>query len=249
VLLLNNVTTTDSYEDCELGPVPTAEKVLYLVANNPVLAQAAPTAPSKTVQPWGPDILITPQSAEFQRTQGMRFKSAVSGSPAQVIAILIEPGDILPIGGTPFTGALTPGGSVTPGGGNVQVQKNGALIGTESILDFAVDGRWAVADDPANTRIVVTAPQTVTGLVLAAGGIAGGSGFTVAHPAAGVYTITFGPVFVSRPLVIATADQNIQAIATIDNGRTWDGTQVSINTWVGAVLTNANFAFYACLLV
>lgn len=117
MLTLNNVTTLNAYDrSTTLGPVPMAEKVLYLVANNPVFCQLAPHSPDKTEQPWGQEILITPQSAEFQRVQGARFRSAIPGLAAQVVAILIEPGDPLPVGGNPFTASLSASGIVNPTG-------------------------------------------------------------------------------------------------------------------------------------
>lgn len=122
MLTINNVQTQDKYVDAlTLGPVATAEKISYLVANNAAFVQLAGHSPDKTIQPWSEEILITPTTGEFQRLQGMRFRSAVPGSPAQVVAQLVEPGDPVPIGGTPFTQSLTGSGSISPVGSVTRV--------------------------------------------------------------------------------------------------------------------------------
>jgi len=115
MLTMNNVPTQDGYtEATTLGPVAQAEQVVYVVANNPVIAQLAGTSKAGTTQPWGPEILITPNAGTFSRLQGIRFKSAIPGSPAQVVAQLVEPGDPVPSAGTPFTAFLSTSGQVSP---------------------------------------------------------------------------------------------------------------------------------------
>lgn len=122
MLTLNNVATQDTYVDAlTLGPVPTCEKVIYVVANASVIAQVAAKSDDKTTQPWGAEILVTPQVAEFNRLQGIRFRSAIPGSPAQIVAQLIEPGDVVPVGGTPFTAVLAATGGITPGPTNLVI--------------------------------------------------------------------------------------------------------------------------------
>ena len=115
MLLISNQATQDNYVDAlTLGPVASAQKIAYLVANNAAIVQVAGHSDDKTIQPWGDEILVTPTTGEFQRIQGMRFRSAVPGSPAQIVAQLVEPNDPVPVGGTPFTQILTPSGSITP---------------------------------------------------------------------------------------------------------------------------------------
>lgn len=114
MLTLNNVLVQDTYQDAlTLGPVPTCQKIVYLVANAAVIAQLAGTDPSLTTQEWGPELLITPQAGEFQRLQGVRFKNAQAGVPARVVAQLIQPDDPVPVGGTPFTQSLTGAGGIS----------------------------------------------------------------------------------------------------------------------------------------
>lgn len=116
MLVLNNVATSDQYTTaCTLGPAPSAYKVVYLVANASVIAQTKPYVPSSfTEMAWGPEILITPQGAEFDKCCAIRFRSAVPGTPAQVIAQLIEKEDPVPVGGTPFTAVLSGTGVIAP---------------------------------------------------------------------------------------------------------------------------------------
>jgi hypothetical protein len=165
VLTLNNVATQDKYvEPLTLGPIPSAQKIVYLVANNAAIVQLAGHSDDKTIQPWGDELLLTPTTGEFQRIQGMRFRSAIAGAPAQIVAQLVEPGDPVPIGGTPFTAALSPSGTITPGNSSVQIQHNGGLVGTEPTIDFvdALGNVFTVTDDVPNTRVlVVPAPSPV----------------------------------------------------------------------------------------
>lgn len=122
MLTINNQPTQDKYvEALTLGPAASAQKVAYLIANNAVLVQLAGHSDAQTIQPWGDELLLTPTTGEFQRIQGMRFKSAVPGQPAQVVAQLVEPGDPVPIGGTPFTQNLSSTGTISGGGGAVDL--------------------------------------------------------------------------------------------------------------------------------
>lgn len=128
MLTLDNVTTADGYtEDATLGPVPTAESIAIVVANASVMAQVAATDAAGTIQGWGPELLLTPQSTILTRAQGVRFRSAVAGTPAQVVAQLFEPRDPILTGGNAFTSTLSPGGGITPPGGSGAME----LIRTE----------------------------------------------------------------------------------------------------------------------
>lgn len=110
-----NVATIDTFQDaCTLGPIPTAQQISFVVANAAVIAQIASQNRDGTLEPWGPDLLLTPQTNTVTRAQGIRFKSAVSGVPARIVAQLIAPGDPVPGAGTPFTANLSATGSVSP---------------------------------------------------------------------------------------------------------------------------------------
>jgi hypothetical protein len=131
VLTLDNITTTDAYtEDSTLGPVPTAESIAIVVANASVFAQIAATDAAGTIQGWGPELLLTPQSTVLTRAQGVRFRSAQPGGAAQVVAQLFEPRDPLLSGGNAFTSILSPSGGVSPAPGAPQVTKGARVIAT-----------------------------------------------------------------------------------------------------------------------
>lgn len=171
MLTLPNVATQDKYVDaCTLGPVPTTQQIVFVVANAAVYCQIARQLPNGTIGDWGDEILLTPQSNVVQRAGGIRFRSAVAGVSAQVIAQLIEPADPVPGAGTPFTAKLAASGSVTPGTAAVQVQKDGALIGTEVTLDFVTGNgqRLTMADDAANTRVTIRLDDLAIGSTIAA---------------------------------------------------------------------------------
>lgn len=159
MLTLNNITTQDNYINAlQLGPAAEAKQVSFVVANAAVFAQLAPHSASKVEQEWGQEILITPSTGAYTNIQGMRFRSAVPGKPAQVVAQLTLPADPLPLGSSVYSASLSAGGGVTPGFSSVQIQKDGALVGTEPILDILTAGSipWVIADDVANTRVTLT---------------------------------------------------------------------------------------------
>lgn len=121
MITLNNVLTADRYTPgCTLGPVPETKQLNYLIANASVYAQLAEDNPNKTQADWGDELLLTPQTGAFQFATGIRFRSALLGTPARVVAQLIQPADPLPIGGTPFLGSLSSGGAVSPGKSLIQ---------------------------------------------------------------------------------------------------------------------------------
>lgn len=114
MLTLDNLATLDTYDKTlTLGPVPTAQLIKYVVANAAVIAQVAPQNPAGTEQEWGPEILVTPETNTVTLAQGIRFRSAVPGVPARIVAQLYQPDDPRFAGGTPFTPTLTPSGSLS----------------------------------------------------------------------------------------------------------------------------------------
>lgn len=125
MLTIPNVATQDGFtERCTLGPVPSSEGVTFVVANAAALCQVAATDAAGVVQGWGPELLITPQSNTVQRCQGIRFRSAVPGVPAAIVATLFEPRDPILGGGTAFDSILSPSGGITPPGGVTELAYN-----------------------------------------------------------------------------------------------------------------------------
>lgn len=147
-------------------------------------------------------------------TSGVRFRSYVAGSPATVSAAIAYPREP-PI-------QFTTQGSATVSA-NIGVQHNNALVGTEPAIDFvdATGVTWAIADDPANSRVTIQAQasvisQAVIGRIDAAGNVTAGSNFTAVRNSTGNYTITFTTPFASVPVFTAnTTDGTNRTFAVI----------------------------------
>ena len=88
-----------------------AEAINFLIANASVYVQLAPLTPGAEAD-WGPELLFAPMTGQFTNAGGIRFRSAIAGTPAQVIAQLIQPADAQPAAGTPYTQTLLPSGAV-----------------------------------------------------------------------------------------------------------------------------------------
>jgi hypothetical protein len=113
VLTLNNVTTGDAYTPAlTLGPAWPCNQITFLVANAPVFVQLADKSHSGSESPWGDEILVPPSTGTYTNITGIRFRSAVAGVPAQIVAQLVLPEDPLPVGSNPYTQALLPNNTV-----------------------------------------------------------------------------------------------------------------------------------------
>lgn len=157
-----NTTTTNSYVQLLGGSGEYAYGTLT-IANNPVsLIIQHGTRGNYSEDEYS---YVTPSTLPLvgttdDRIVGVKIKSAIAGTPAQVSGWLIEPNVAGIQPGAAFTSQVAASGTVTPGQASVQIQKNGVLIGTEPIIDF-VDSTagqlpLAVADDAANTRVTVS---------------------------------------------------------------------------------------------
>jgi hypothetical protein len=120
VLILNNVATTDDYSRETTLESEFGGRLVYLVANESVVARFRPIVElgGSQAAEYGLEQVLTPQSSFIDKISGVKFRSAVAGSPGRIVATLSEPGDILPASGTPFSGVLAASGGVS-----------GALIG------------------------------------------------------------------------------------------------------------------------
>lgn len=135
MLTINNEPTVDAYSTALTLNSAFGGRLVYVVANNSVVAQFKPLREhggSETAE-WGPEIVLTPQASFIDKISAARFRSAVAGSVGRVIAQLTEPGDILPASGTPFTQSLAASGAVSGGGG-------GALLGKSTRATSYVPG-------------------------------------------------------------------------------------------------------------
>lgn len=154
MLTIPNVQTLDGYDPAlTLGPIATTRGIKYVVANQAVLAQVAPISKSGTLEDWGDEVLITPETNSISAAAGIRFKSAVPGSPARVVAQLYLPADPQFGSGTPFTGSLSASGAVTPTG-TVGVD---GWVSVGTILTYAsTDGHTFVFGTSADLSAVIS---------------------------------------------------------------------------------------------
>jgi hypothetical protein len=113
VQVINNVATTDVFRDATTLEQETADTVTYLVANASVRASFRPVAHRGGAEvAWGPELLLNPSANTVKNVSGVRFRSAVAGQPAQVIAILTSPIDPQLAAGTPFASTVLASGQV-----------------------------------------------------------------------------------------------------------------------------------------
>lgn len=111
-VLLNNATTLDGYDDkVSIGPVYEATQLTVVVANQSVFMELM--AGDYGQWSFSQELLVTPSAFALQKALGARFRSAVPGQPAQVIATVWEPTDPQPLSSTPFTQNLAASGQVT----------------------------------------------------------------------------------------------------------------------------------------
>ena len=161
MLTISNQATQDNYVAALTLESRIGGKALaYTVANASVLAQFKPLPQlggSETSE-WSAEVLLVPQQGSVQAVAGCRFRSAVAGSPARIIAQLSEPGDFVPAQGSAYSGVLAAGGGASNPPGVSAYYKDGALIGNESGLNFItpVGLGLTVVDNPGLTRVDVT---------------------------------------------------------------------------------------------
>lgn len=85
------------------------------VANNPVALQMAHGPRGQA--DWGPALYVNPSTFPLQAggidpVAGIRFRSFIAGSPAQVFGALFYPGEAAVLAGTPFTQSIAASGAV-----------------------------------------------------------------------------------------------------------------------------------------
>lgn len=94
---LNNVESKNNYEAATTIETGKAKRANVSVYNAAVLVQLLtdPVGKIKAQAQWQPPLFVAPGSIAFARNGlfGVRFKSAVSGKPAQVTVELLAVGD------------------------------------------------------------------------------------------------------------------------------------------------------------
>jgi len=112
---INNVATADQYTDATTigGPDFQADTLTVTVANAGVLMQLAVGVPGNWRWIDEREFLVPPQSFTIERVIGARFRSAVTATPAQILAALTGQADPAFGAGLPFTGTISASGGVS----------------------------------------------------------------------------------------------------------------------------------------
>lgn len=213
MLIINNEQTTDDYraaltlESLRLSKQDVqAEgggRLAFTVANASVVARFRPLYDKSAVSAeYGPEQLVTPSTGTIDNISGVKYRSAVAGAPARVIASLSEPGDIVPSNAVPFGQTIAPSGASS----GVLVTNLTALLAAAvaiSAINTPFDSAAIVL--PANTSWLLWSWTTVQGGVnnqeftarLWNGVAAAGEAQTIGGPGGSrVTTIPIGPVLV-----------------------------------------------------
>lgn len=116
-----------------------------------------------------------------------------------------------------------------------------AQVGTGQPFSGSVSAAGGVT--PGATKI-----NGVTGSISAAGAVLAGTGFTVAHPGAGQFQVTFTPVLTTAPIVVATVvDGGAHTLATMIAAPTNAGVNVDLFNPVSATFVDAQWNFIAII--
>lgn len=111
---LDNVAVADAYAaGATIQDLYSGRTLVFLVANASAYMQIQrPTQQGAGGGQWSSEFLVNPSTGGFQGVIGVRFRNAVAGSVARVIAQIWEISDPQPTGGTPFPGVLLSTGAV-----------------------------------------------------------------------------------------------------------------------------------------
>ncbi|HEY2936737.1 MAG TPA: hypothetical protein VGJ25_09055 [Gaiellaceae bacterium] len=175
---------TDACELVELGAV----RIRYVVANASVYVELMPRNPHGSGEDtFLGEFLVTPEVNGYDDVMGIRFRSAIPGSPALVVAQSFLEGDPTPVGGVPFLSTLTSQGQIKPAGAVItgRVNSNGTIAaGSGFTVNRTGVGVYVVAFTPALADV----PLILAALTI--GAVSGGGVFTLDTITAAGFTIT-----------------------------------------------------------
>ncbi|HEY8775810.1 MAG TPA: hypothetical protein VIM33_04930 [Gaiellaceae bacterium] len=147
-----NVNTQDVYAAALTLEDDQANLLAFTVANASAIARLrAGRRESGGDQSYGPELLLTPQSQPVPNVSGVKFRSAIAGVPAAIIATLAGPDDPQIGAGIPFAGKLAASGAVSSGAGVTgSVASNGSILaGTGFSVVRLSAGRYRIVFNTA----------------------------------------------------------------------------------------------------
>jgi microcystin-dependent protein len=113
LLTLDNIQTQDDFVPSLTLEQPTADTLTYIIGNASVYAQFRSVSHrGEASAPWGASVLLPPSTNTVRNVAGVRFRSAVAGTPARVIAQLTSPQDPQIGAGTSFDRSIAASGAV-----------------------------------------------------------------------------------------------------------------------------------------
>lgn len=115
--VIDNLETSDDYVAGLTIEQEDATSLLFVVANASVRARLRPTRrETGGDESYGDELLFTPQATTITGISGAKFRSAVAGTPARVVAVLAAPDEPQLVAGVPFLQQLAASGATSGGG-------------------------------------------------------------------------------------------------------------------------------------
>lgn len=148
--VLDSVPCHDDYQpSTTCGPVVSSNGGYFTIVDNDVYAQLGSKASGVSDVAWGPEVHVPVCNGTlFPDTYAVRFRNYRAGHTATLSAALFAAAQP----------ALTIGAATSVLSGTVNVQHNGALVGTQPTIDFedSTGGVFAVSADAPGSRIEVS---------------------------------------------------------------------------------------------
>lgn len=161
---LANVTTGDSYADAATLRLPGTRRIVFQTANAAVIYQLDTSPDGRNV--WGDDLFLGPTVGSFDRAcSGIRFRSAVAGTPAQVSVELLDADELA--GGAD---AISPQAFNISSTGEIEAVVS---VPTGTVVPYAGSGapadEWLLCDGSAVSRTDYARLFAVIGTTFGAG--------------------------------------------------------------------------------
>lgn len=177
--ILPNTPTADAYPTsaqsagCQVGLNDVYASGYFVVANAAALAQYQHGLQGQ--QDFSSDIFLPPATyplvgSDQDPLGGIKFKSAVTGIPAQVFGVLYKKNESALLAGSEFSSAVSTSGGITPPGSGIEgltgyVSGAGAIIaGSGFTVVRTAAGRYTITFVPALAAVPVVVLSVTVGL-------------------------------------------------------------------------------------